>query len=102
MRFFLKGSDSSARGARVSWKQICLLKSEGGLGLRSLTDWSKACCLLLIKKILAGAHLSWILAKMFKLRSEASSLFCSISSWSQVNARWIWDNIRCRGEKIWF
>ncbi|KAE8697292.1 60S ribosomal protein L7a [Hibiscus syriacus] len=96
MRFFLKGSDSSARGARVSWKQICLLKSEGGLGLRSLTDWSKACCLLLIKKILAGAHLSWILAKMFKLRSEASSLFCSISSWSQVNARWIWDNIRCR------
>ncbi|KAE8724823.1 hypothetical protein F3Y22_tig00009840pilonHSYRG00015 [Hibiscus syriacus] len=54
MRFFWKGSDSSARGARVSWKHICLLKSEGGLGLRSLTDWSKACCLLLIKKILAG------------------------------------------------
>ncbi|XP_039068831.1 uncharacterized protein LOC120215147 [Hibiscus syriacus] len=125
MRFFWKGSDSSARGARVNWKQICLLKSEGGLGLRSLTDWSKSCCLLLIKKILAGedslwiawvnsycfrsvdfwhadyrAHFSWILAKMFKLRSEASSLFCSISNWSQVNARWIWDNIRCRGEKV--
>ncbi|KAE8735594.1 hypothetical protein F3Y22_tig00000340pilonHSYRG00720 [Hibiscus syriacus] len=95
------------------------------LCMRSLTDWSKACCLLLIKKILAGegplwiawvnsycfrsvdfwhadyrAHFSWILGKMFKLRSEASSLFCSISSWSQVNARWIWDNIRCRGEKV--
>ncbi|XP_039036060.1 uncharacterized protein LOC120172731 [Hibiscus syriacus] len=30
------GSDSPAKGTRVGWNQICSLKSEGGLGLRSL------------------------------------------------------------------
>ncbi|KAE8667867.1 Detected protein of unknown function [Hibiscus syriacus] len=125
IRFFWKGIDSSARGARVSWNQICSLKSERGLGLRSLTDWSKACCLLLIKKILAGdgslwitwlnaycfrtvdfwnveykAHFSWIIARLLKMRNEAASLFCSNSNWDQIKASWIWDRIRSRGEKV--
>ncbi|XP_038997432.1 uncharacterized protein LOC120122379 [Hibiscus syriacus] len=32
-RFFWNGADVLARGARVNWKIICLMKSEGGLGL---------------------------------------------------------------------
>ncbi|XP_039032501.1 uncharacterized protein LOC120167609 [Hibiscus syriacus] len=47
MRFFWKGCDFPAKRARVSWNQICYLKSEGGLGLRSLVDW-KACCLKIL------------------------------------------------------
>ncbi|KAG8484242.1 hypothetical protein CXB51_022759 [Gossypium anomalum] len=33
-RFFWKGADASASGARVSWMQVCSVKSEGGLGLK--------------------------------------------------------------------
>ncbi|XP_039010000.1 uncharacterized protein LOC120138638 [Hibiscus syriacus] len=54
------GSDLSAKGARVGWSQICSLKSEGGLGLRSLVMWNKACCFLLIKNILANEGSLWI------------------------------------------
>ncbi|XP_039028408.1 uncharacterized protein LOC120162312 [Hibiscus syriacus] len=32
-RFFWKGVDLSASGARVSWRQVCLMKSDGGLGI---------------------------------------------------------------------
>ncbi|XP_039001543.1 uncharacterized protein LOC120127787 [Hibiscus syriacus] len=54
LRFFWKGIDTLARGARVSWNQVCTLKSEGGLRLRKLADWSKAYCLMLIKTFLLG------------------------------------------------
>ncbi|XP_038999040.1 uncharacterized protein LOC120124432 [Hibiscus syriacus] len=96
----LTGCDASARGARVGWNQICSLKSEGGLGLRDLSLWSKSCCLLLIRNILAEEgslwiawvkaycfqsvsyweavckpHYSWILLKLLRLRDLASNLF---------------------------
>lgn len=37
-RTFLWGS----KVARVSWRQVCLPKHEGGLGLRDLRTWNKA------------------------------------------------------------
>ncbi|XP_038993415.1 uncharacterized protein LOC120117178 [Hibiscus syriacus] len=125
LRFFWKGSDTSARGARVSWNQICTLKSEGGLGLRKLADWSKACCFMLIKNILAGegslwiawvksycfksvhywevdskAQFSWTLRKLIKMREEVRRLFCSMANLSQIKGSWIWENIRQRREKV--
>ncbi|XP_039010132.1 uncharacterized protein LOC120138791 [Hibiscus syriacus] len=111
MRFFWRGNDIPAKGARVSWSQICCLKSEGGLGLRKLTDWSKACCLLLVRKILADEgslwiawikgycfktvdywnvgcklHFSWILRKLIKLKDEARRLFWSATNLVQFKA----------------
>ncbi|XP_039051357.1 uncharacterized protein LOC120192683 [Hibiscus syriacus] len=125
MRFFWKGSDTSARGARVSWSQVCSLRYEGGLGLRNLVVWSRACCLLLVKNILAGegslwitwvneycfrsvdywniecnAHFSWILSKLLKLREEARRLFYPNVNWIQIKGSWIWENIRDRREKV--
>ncbi|XP_039033851.1 uncharacterized protein LOC120169819 [Hibiscus syriacus] len=118
-------SDTSARGARVSWNQICTLKSEGGLGLRKLADWSKACCFMLFKNILVGegslwiawvksycfksvhywevdskAHFSWTLCKLIKMREEARRLFCSMANLSQIKGSWIWENIRKMREKV--
>ncbi|XP_039064930.1 uncharacterized protein LOC120210236 [Hibiscus syriacus] len=75
MRLFWRGSDTSAKGARVSWNQVYSPQSEGGLGLRKLADWSKACCLI------------WILSKLIKLREEAGRLFRHLASLSQVNGR---------------
>ncbi|XP_039045554.1 uncharacterized protein LOC120185389 [Hibiscus syriacus] len=59
-RFFWKGSDKSATGARISWTKICQLKSEGGLGLKNLKDWNKACLIKLLKNLLAGEGSLWI------------------------------------------
>lgn len=38
-RFLWKGSSSSASGAKVKWDILCLLKSEGRLGLKKLVGW---------------------------------------------------------------
>ncbi|KAE8714121.1 hypothetical protein F3Y22_tig00110201pilonHSYRG00292 [Hibiscus syriacus] len=124
MRFFWKGCDTSARGARVGWGQICSLKSEGGLGLKDLALWSKSCCLLLIRNILATEgslwiawlqaycfksesywevgckpHYSWILNKLLRLRDDASILFSPGANLSLIKSKWIWDNIRISREK---
>ena len=42
-RFFWKGRDVPAKGARVIWSSICYPKNEGGLGLKDITSWNKAC-----------------------------------------------------------
>ncbi|XP_038996241.1 uncharacterized protein LOC120120779 [Hibiscus syriacus] len=125
MCFFWKGSDSSARGARVRWGQICTLKFEGGLGLKSLVEWSRACYLLMVRNILANEgslwivwikeycftstsywevvykpHFSWILSKLLILKEEARTLFIPCADWSIINGKWIWDSIRSSRVKI--
>ncbi|KAE8697209.1 hypothetical protein F3Y22_tig00110627pilonHSYRG00065 [Hibiscus syriacus] len=49
-RFFWKGDDKSATGARMSWQHICHLKSECGIGIKNLKTWNKASMVFLIKK----------------------------------------------------
>ncbi|KAE8673503.1 hypothetical protein F3Y22_tig00111783pilonHSYRG00557 [Hibiscus syriacus] len=118
-------SDTPARGARVGWNQVCSLKSEGGLGLRNLVVWSRACCLLLVRNILddegslwiawikeycfksvsywevdCKPHFSWILTKLLKLREEARRLLCPYANWNSIKGKWIWDNIRDNREKV--
>ncbi|XP_039044681.1 uncharacterized protein LOC120184240 [Hibiscus syriacus] len=34
------------------------------------------------------------------MRSDARRLFCSSRNWDQISARWIWENIRNRCEKV--
>ncbi|XP_039052584.1 uncharacterized protein LOC120194318 [Hibiscus syriacus] len=112
MRFFWKGNDSPAHGARVSWSHICSPKSEGGLGLRSLVGWNQACCLMLIKNLLADEgslwiawvkaycfkhedywnveskpHFSWTLRKLIKMRVQAGSLFTASVNWLPTKER---------------
>ncbi|PPR88263.1 hypothetical protein GOBAR_AA32431 [Gossypium barbadense] len=98
-RILRKGKESSATGAKISWNQLCSLKSEGGLGLKDLYSWNKACILQLIRNILAGegslwvarirayiikdadfgqfecrSNMSWCLRKLFKMRDEATQV----------------------------
>ncbi|XP_039005546.1 uncharacterized protein LOC120132937 [Hibiscus syriacus] len=124
MRFFWKGNDIPANGARVSWSQICCLKSECGMGLRKLTDWSKAFCFMFVRKILVDDgslwiawikgycfktmdywnvdcknHFSWILRKLLKLRDEARRLFWPAINLTYIKGGWIWDSVRERRDK---
>ncbi|XP_039064048.1 uncharacterized protein LOC120209025 [Hibiscus syriacus] len=59
-RFFWKGSDSPATGARVSWGNICQPKSKGDLGLKDLKTWNKACLIHLTRKLLTGEGSLWV------------------------------------------
>ncbi|KAE8720432.1 Homocysteine S-methyltransferase 2 [Hibiscus syriacus] len=58
-RYFWKGADKFVAGARVSWDNICVSKSEGGLRLKNIKTWNKACLIILIRKFLAGNGSLW-------------------------------------------
>ncbi|KAH1066826.1 hypothetical protein J1N35_031813 [Gossypium stocksii] len=58
--FFSKGRDYVAYGVAVCWQLICSPKREGGLGLRNLEEWNKACILLQVGRILAQKDSIWI------------------------------------------
>ncbi|XP_039026250.1 uncharacterized protein LOC120159757 [Hibiscus syriacus] len=118
----VKGCDAPARGISVGWNQVCSLKSDGGLGLRDLALWSKTCCLLLIRNILANegslwiawiqeycfktvsfweveirAHFSWILKKLLKLREVARSMFLPSADLSLVRGK-----LPTKDRLVWF
>ncbi|KAE8716081.1 Hypersensitive-induced response protein 2 [Hibiscus syriacus] len=57
-RYFWKGADKSAAGARISWDNVCLSKSEGGL---EQDFW----------QFQAGVNVSWGISRILKLWTEA-------------------------------
>ena len=84
-RFFWKGSDIPSKRARVSWPTICLPKAEGGLGLKDITSWNKACIIQNIWAILTQAGslwIAWVEAYVLKGRSIWQLPISSTCSWS--------------------
>ncbi|KAE8672619.1 hypothetical protein F3Y22_tig00111837pilonHSYRG00775 [Hibiscus syriacus] len=116
-------ADLSARGAQVSWKHACLMKSKGGLGVVNLEGWNKACTGLLIRKLLANdgsLWLAWVFAyviknldfwqmyvpvnarwcfkKILEMRPAVSQLFAG--SVDDLNTRKIWEELRTQSPKV--
>jgi hypothetical protein len=65
MRAFLwSGVDLKTTGAKVSWKDVCTPKLEGGLGFKPLKDWNKATMLRhlwpLARKLIAFGFVGFI------------------------------------------
>lgn len=50
----------SNKGAKVAWDSVCLPKSEGGLGLRRLTNWNNTLCLRLIWLLFTSNTSLWV------------------------------------------
>lgn len=46
--FLWKGSLEGHHSAKVAWDTVTLTKEQGGLGVKDLLLWNKACCLRLI------------------------------------------------------
>nr|VDD50923.1 unnamed protein product [Brassica oleracea] len=46
--FLWKGDPEAHNTARVAWSTVVKTKEEGGLGVKDLLLWNKACCLRLI------------------------------------------------------
>ena len=86
--FFWKGKELPTKGARISWDTICYPKSEGGLGLKELVSWNKACRLQSIWAIITKSSslwIAWIQEYVLKGKSFWDLAESSTSSWSRRN-----------------
>ncbi|KAA3489595.1 LINE-1 reverse transcriptase-like protein [Gossypium australe] len=87
--FFSKGRDYVAYGVRVCWQLICSPKREGGLGLRNLEEWNKACILPQVGRILAqkdSIWIAWIKEYVMKGKSfwDVAPYFASNWNWRRM------------------
>lgn len=81
-----KGTAIKVTGARVGCAQLCLPKSEGGLGLRRVADWNKACFARIIWLLFKGSDSLWIAWMKEVLIKER----CFWSLVSGSNCSWCW------------
>lgn len=58
--FLWLGPELKTSKAKVSWKDICLPKEEGGLGLRPLKEINIVLCLKLVWRIISNRSSLWI------------------------------------------
>ena len=87
--FLWFGPTMSTTKAKISWDKVCTPKEEGRLGLRSLSETNKVCCLKLIWRILSQSTLwvKWV--KRYLIRKGS---FWSISDTSSLGS-WIWKKL---------
>ena len=55
--FLWSGPNLKTTGAKVSWRDVCKEKDEGGLGIRVLKEVNTVCGLQLIWRLLVGKSL---------------------------------------------
>ena len=58
--FLWSGPDLKTTKAKVSWKDLCFTKNEGGLGIRSLKEVNKVHCLKLIWRLSSSRSSLWV------------------------------------------
>lgn len=93
--FLWSGVEMNSRKTKISWKEVCRTKQEGGLGIRSLKEMNMVCILMLIWRIISANSLwvSWV--KMYLIRKGS---FWSIKDSSQLGS-WTWKKILKYREK---
>lgn len=88
-RFLWNGNITSKASAKVSWKVVCLPRSEGGLGLRDLCIWNKTLSLKLVWLLHSESESLWAAwTKQHRLKGA--------SIWSldaKKQSSWIWKSI---------
>ena len=84
--FLWTGPDLRTTGAKVAWREVCKMKSEGGLGIRCLKEVNQIYGLKLIWKMLSGQSLwgKWIKENFLRKKS-----FWEIKKNTQVGS-WMW------------
>lgn len=58
--FLWQGNLEGVHNARVSWEMVTKTKKEGGLGIKDLEIWNKACCLKLIWLLFFQSGSVWV------------------------------------------
>ncbi|KAM5554729.1 hypothetical protein ABKV19_022906 [Rosa sericea] len=70
--FLWAGNCSGKAAAKVAWSDICLPKSEGGLGIKDLHCWNKALMIRHIWNLVSGSSNLWTnWVKVYLLRNNS-------------------------------
>lgn len=91
--FLWTGPELKSTGAKLSWKMVCTLKEEGGLGLRSLKEMNMVNGLKLIWRMLCADSLwgQWV-----KLNLTKKKNLWELSEKNQQGS-WMWKkNLKLR------
>ncbi|XP_010445454.1 PREDICTED: uncharacterized protein LOC104728123 [Camelina sativa] len=88
--FLWSGPSLNAKKAKVAWTEVCLPKSEGGLGLRSIAEANKVSVLKLIWRILSASDSLWVDWVQRSLIRRGS--FWSMKD-NTTSGSWIWRNL---------
>ncbi|XP_048611796.1 uncharacterized protein LOC125586052 [Brassica napus] len=88
-RFLWNGNITNRAAAKLSWKTVCLPRSEGGLGLRDLHTWNKTLSLKLVWLLHSESESLW--AKWTKTHRLKGASLWSMDEKKQCS--WIWTSI---------
>ena len=58
--FLWSGLEMNTKKSKISWMEVCKKKTEGGLGIRPLTEVNDVACLKLVWRILSGKNSLWV------------------------------------------
>lgn len=88
--FLWSGPELNTKKAKVSWKDCCKPKEEGGLGLRSISEANDVSCLKLVWRILSSADSLWVRwIRRYLIRKGS---FWSVKENSSLGS-WMWKKI---------
>lgn len=86
LSFLWSSSPNITTKAKIAWPEVCKLKQEGGLGVRSIREVSTVFALKLIWRIFENADSLWVLW-------VKRMLLCGSSFWDVregVSGSWVW------------
>ncbi|XP_019094392.1 PREDICTED: uncharacterized protein LOC109129866 [Camelina sativa] len=85
-KFLWSGNIDEVKGAKVAWETVCLPKTEGGLGLRRLTEWNKTLNLRLIWSLFKPGNSLW--SAWNHQHHIRNSTFWAVTSTNKDSASW--------------
>lgn len=85
--FLWSGPELKSSKAKVCWKDVCLPKREGGLGLKPLKEINIALCLKLLWRLFSSRSLLWV--KWIHCYLIRKSSFWSMKS-NVATGSWTW------------
>lgn len=88
--FLWSGPDLNPRKNKLAWKDVCMPKNEGGLGLKSLNEVNKVSCYKLIWRIVSSTKSLWVNWIQKELLRSAS--FWSVKERTN-NGSWMWKKL---------
>ena len=88
--FYGLAHELNTHKAKVSWKDFCKPKEEGGLGLRSIKEANDVACLKLVWRIISSPSSLWV--KWINIYLIHKNSFWSVKERSSLGS-WTWKKV---------